>query len=144
MAQRKKQEPETDELAAIEWTDEPLLAPGEVELGEDGAGGHRRAQRVGAGDAGKEGKVDGWSEHMTTKKEELQRHYSQLRHDLVAFGPDDSDEPELDAVWRALYESPDEIVREAAAQIIVTYRIAGGNRDALAADWEIVRGFAER
>jgi hypothetical protein len=36
MDEGKRQEPETDELAAIEWTDEPLLAPGEVELGEDG------------------------------------------------------------------------------------------------------------
>jgi hypothetical protein len=81
---------------------------------------------------------------MANKKEELQRHYSQLRHDLVAFGPDDSDEPELDLVWKALYESPDEIVREAAAQIVVSYRTAGGDRDALAAEWALVRAFTGR
>jgi hypothetical protein len=36
MSEGKKQEPATDEPPAIEWTDEPWLAPGEVELGEDG------------------------------------------------------------------------------------------------------------
>jgi hypothetical protein len=35
MSEAKRQELKTDEPPAIEWTDEPLLAPGEVELGED-------------------------------------------------------------------------------------------------------------
>jgi hypothetical protein len=36
MSEGKRQEPETDELAPIEWTDEPWLVPGEVELDENG------------------------------------------------------------------------------------------------------------
>jgi hypothetical protein len=76
-------------------------------------------------------------------KEKGQRLYSRLRHDVVAIGPFDDDEPELAIAWRALYEGGEEVAA-AAERIIFVYRIAGGNRDALSEEWALVRAFADR
>jgi hypothetical protein len=82
---------------------------------------------------------------MTTK-EEGQRHYSRLRSDLVAFGPDDSDSPELDMVWKALERAEaesNEAVIAACCRRIVTERL-GRAEHADPNDWAIIKSFAER
>jgi hypothetical protein len=75
-------------------------------------------------------------------KEEGQRLHSRLRWEVTAIGADDSDEPELAIAWEGFY-SGDDAVATAAEQILFTYR-TGGNRNALSAEWAIVRKFADR
>jgi hypothetical protein len=76
-------------------------------------------------------------------KEQGQRLYSRLAAEVIMIGPMDDDEPELAAAWHALHHG-DEAVATAAERIIFVYRIAGGNRGALAAEWALVKAFGER
>jgi hypothetical protein len=79
-------------------------------------------------------------------KEQGKKLYSRLAWEVVAIGPLDDDEPELDQVWetmRKAHDAGEEAVSEACCQIVLTYRV-GGNRDALGPEWAVIKAFAER